>query len=201
MTTESVDAQSTDTAEPADAASEMIPKSEAEKAFKRRDEALNRARELEAKLAERTKADADAERAKAEQEGDLRKQLDLKAAEHEAVTTKLTELENLLNSERAGARKSRIESGLLAGVDQAAHAAILAMYRGMADTLDDGEAEAAAVVKGAQKELKKLAPQLFQSTPQAPTQGLFSSTASPVSAKQVEKDLANQGFTGVKKLI
>ena len=176
---EAVDAAQTEQNEaqaPADDGAEMIPKSEAQKAFERRDKALSRARELEAKLAEIEQAQADAERAKAEEEGDLRKQLELIQADKQKAVEALESLQSELKTERARMRSNKIESGILSAVADPAHnEAVLAMFRGMAPQLDDGEADADKVSKAALKAIQKIAPQFFEKQKAAPPVGLFPS--------------------------
>lgn len=204
MESESVDAQSTTSAEPADAAGEMIPKTEAQKAFERRDKAIAEKRELEAQLASFKQAQADAERQKAEADGDLRKQLEIIAAEKQATLEQFEQLQAELAKERATARKGKIENAITAGVDSSAHDAVLAMFRGISSTLDDGEAEPEVVAKGARKALEKMAPQLFSKQSQAqPTAGLFPSTGTPApkSTKAIEADMAKRGYAGFRKLL
>lgn len=197
----SADTQANEAQAPADDGADLIPKSEAKKAFEARDAAKARARELETRLAEIEKAQADAERAKAEEEGDLRKQIELLAADKQKADEALNALQSELQTQKAQARYKSIESGLLSAVADPAHNdAVLAIFRGMSDSLDDGESDAEKVSKNAIKAIQKIAPQFFEKPKAAPSVGLFPSNTESGTAGGALRRLQSWD-PGIKKLL
>lgn len=174
MSDESVDAQTeTNTEVTPDGGSDLIPRSEAEKAFRARDKAKQEYKALADKLAEYEAAQEQIAK-EAAAAGDLSKQLELERKAREKAEAHAAELDGLIRQEKAAARKTKIESTLLSHVPSPDdHKAVLAMFAGMASTLDDGEADAEAVSKAALKELKRLAPKLFEAEKPQPTRGVF----------------------------
>jgi len=182
---------------------ELISRAEAEAAFKKRDAAKAEARELKAKLAELEKQSADAERLKAEQDGDLRKQLELMAKERDALTERFESMSAEYNGLQGQIRASKIEAAVLAEVqgDRDVAAELLSNILGQ---LDDGTGEIEDVSAAASEKLKRYAPHLFKAAPQ-PTRGFMppdQSRAAGLSIADTQAGYAAiHGRAGGKKLI
>ena len=173
MEEQSVDAQTETNTETPDGAADLIPRQEAEKAFKARDKAKAERAELAARLQEYEKAQEQLAQ-EAAQSGDLSKQLELERKAREKAEARASELEGERTKALLERRRTKIESNLTAHVPSADnHKAVLAMYAGLASTLDDGEADAEAVAKSALKELKRMAPQFFEAEKPQTTRGVF----------------------------
>lgn len=141
---------------------EVISKTEAQKAFAARDKAKAQLREAQEKLASLEKAQADAERVKAEEEGDLRKQLELTLAEKSTLLESLEEAQNTLLHMKQEKRFSLIEGAVLSAIPDEANRPVakLAMNSMLSRVSDDTSEEEAA--KEILKEFKKTAPHFLQ---------------------------------------
>lgn len=199
MSEESADAQTPAVnAETPDGGSETVSRAELEKAIKARDSVKAKYREVEAQLNELKQAQADAERAKAQEEGDLKKQIEFLQADLQSKDSAFAELQSTLQGERRALRTKEIESGLLADVPTESREAVLVMFRGLADSLDDGEAEPDAVVKAASKQLKKMAPALFNPQSSGPSRGFVASNPTPDPiAEERQRVLRGMGIKGL----
>jgi hypothetical protein len=124
-------------------------KNEAHNAFEKRNAAKSRVKELEAQLESLSSPQADAG-------GDMAKQLSAIMAERDGLQSKL---ESTLKAHREGA----IINSLTNQVPEESRRALEILYRSNAAQLDDGEADPAEVIKGADAFLRDLAPNLFKS--------------------------------------
>lgn len=131
-------------------------RSEAHRAFEKRDAAKARVKELEAQLSQLTSKTADAG-------DDVTKQLAAVMAERDELRTKVA-------TSQAERRQEKILGALTKGAPPESHKAIELLYKSQAAALDDGEAEPDAIAKDADAVLRQIAPQLFE-TATAPKVG------------------------------
>lgn len=131
-------------------------KSEAHRAFEKRDARAAEAKEWRAKYEQLAASKAEAS--------------DTVSARLAELTAERDNLQNKLSETHASHRESQILNKLTLGAPEASRQAVETLYRAHAPQLDDGEAEPASVAEKAETFLKQFAPTLFQ-TQVAPEKG------------------------------
>ena len=155
-------------------------KTEAHRAFEKRDEARAKYKELEAKYNTLSASKADASDAVTARLAEL-------TAERDGLQTKLAET-------NAAHRESQILSKLAAGTPTESRGNLELLYRKFADQLDDGEAAPGEVAEKAEAFLKQLSPTLFQTT-NAPERGrLAPNGGKPEFSAEAERKKISQGI-------
>ena len=162
-------------------------KSEAHRAFEKRDEAKAKSKQLETELAAFKSLNADAG-------DDTQKTLIALQAERD-------ELRGALSETKSKHREHLILSSLIATVPEDSREAVKLLYKAQSATLDDGEASPDEVTRKADAFLRQIAPQLFKPVA-VPREGrLPNDGGAPVfDAEKARAEHANQlrslGATG-----